>query len=157
MQLGNLMKKAPTTIKAEYPGVPGFYVTLRYVGLGELERAISDKAVVIKGGKVKNIGGFNDTLRQAVSRAIVGWEGLGKEALLALNLDIDVAAVEALPDDFGLECSQDNKEILLKHDGVFLKWAQETCTDIGEMRELELAEQAKNSPPSQAGTPDPEA
>lgn len=164
MQLDKLLKERPTEVEVEYPLAPlgdgdeassGFFVTLRYVGLPELERVLGDKKVnrkVLKGNRVKDLGSVNDALRQAICRAILGWRGLTKEVLMRLNLDLDPEAVEAMP-DVELPCTNENKVILLKHDAEFFRWVQDIASDINEMREIEAGEEAKNSPTSQGGTP----
>lgn len=150
MDLKNLLKAQPTEITVEY--LPGFRVTLAYIGLPELERALDGRHLIAKGGKVRDQDGVNGALRSAMVRAIKNWEGLDKDILLQLNLDLDPTALEAMG-DAELPCTNENKVVLLRNDAIFMRWVQDLSTEIKTMRELEVTEQAKNSPRSQSGQP----
>ena len=158
--LDKVLKKRPTEIEAEYPledfeDGTGFFVTLRYVGLQELERSLEGNTrKALKGGKVKDVaGGITDGLRQAVARAIIGWRGLTKAILVHMNLDLDLEALEDLPEE--IPFSDESKVTLLQNDGVFFRWVRDLVTDITEMRMAEVSDEAKNSPTSHDGTPNP--
>jgi hypothetical protein len=137
--LKNLLSSQPTQAEIEY--LDGFFVTLRYTGMQELERAM-DTQKVARGGGIDVLDGVSKVMKVAMSRAIVSWRGLTKEVLLKMNLDLDLKALEDMDEE--LECTDEDKVLLLTKDSAFYAWVQRIAVDILALREHQAKEEIKN-------------
>jgi len=129
MDLSKLMVPISTT-EVDYPGMPGFVVTLSYLTKDELMK-IRDKCTSQKlDRKTRQMKEEvdNDLFQELYIAAILnGWEGL-KYKYLKTMLPIDLSIVDDMEDE--LEFSTANAEMLMKNGVDFDNWVTSVLDDV---------------------------
>lgn len=113
----------------EYPGFPGFEVTLAYLTRDEL-LAMRKKCTTVKFNKSRqpedevNTELFQEVYIKAVLK---NWKGF-KYKYLAKLVPVDLSEVEDLEDE--LDYSPDNAEALMKNAKDFDSWVSDILDDV---------------------------
>lgn len=112
----------------EYPGMPGFEVTISFLSR-EILQSIRKKSTKTTFKNRQPIEELNDELflELYVQNAIKGWKGL-KMSYLEQLAPVEVSADQA---DSELEYTQDNALALMKASTSFDSFISEQVTDLG--------------------------
>lgn len=129
MDLANLIVPSKT-VSIEYPGFPGFEVTLAYLTRDELMK-LRSRAVNTK---------FNKRTRQPeeeldtdlfqelyIEAVIKGWKGLKFKYLKKL-VPVDLSEVDDLEGE--LDFSKENADVLMKNASGFDSWISDVLEDV---------------------------
>lgn len=117
------------TVAIDFPGLPGFSVSLCYLSREELIK-LRNKSVTQKFNKKTRA--FDEQLDEnkflvEYTKAIIkGWKGL-KYSYLEELLLVDISSLD--PED-ELEYNQENAETLMKNAADFDTWVNETTGDL---------------------------
>lgn len=129
MDLANLIVPSKT-VSIEYPGFPGFEVTLAYLTRDELMK-LRSRAVNTKFNKRTrqpeeelDVDLFQELYIEAV---IKGWKGLKFKYLKKL-VPVDLSDVEDL--DGELDFSKENADVLMKNASGFDSWISDVLEDV---------------------------
>lgn len=116
------------TIESEYPGMPGFFVSLSFLSRETLQ-SIRRKATKTSFKKHQPVESLDDDLflELYVKTAISGWKGLTFEYLQNLA-PVDVEGMD-LKDE--LAYTEENALYLMKNSGQFDSFVSDVVSDLG--------------------------
>jgi len=124
----NSMVKPEQAMDFEYPGCPGFSVTLCYLGrerLNAIRKACISKKVSKEG--IQDSMDFEKFNRLYSEAVILGWKGL-KMSYVANMMLIEIP--DNVDKDSELEFTIENAETLLKHSTEFDTFVTSTLGDL---------------------------
>ena len=124
------------TVESEYPGMPGFFVSLSFLSRETLQ-TIRRKATKTSFKKHQPVESLDDDLflELYVKTAISGWKGLTFEYLQNLA-PVDVAGMD-LKDE--LAYSEENALYLMKNSSQFDAFVSDIVSDLGNFTKSSLA------------------
>lgn len=127
LSLKSMLVPSKTNV-VEYPGMPGFEVTISFLSR-EILQSIRKKSTKTTFKNRQPIEELNDELflELYVQNAIKGWKGL-KMSYLEQLAPVEVSADQA---DSELEYTQDNALALMKASTSFDSFISEQVTDLG--------------------------
>lgn len=127
LSLKSMLVPSKTNV-VEYPGMPGFEVTINFLSR-EILQSIRKKATKTSFKNRQPVEELNDDLflDLYVQNSIKGWKGL-KMSYLEQLAPVEVAESEA---DTELEYTQDNALALMKASTSFDSFISEQVTDLG--------------------------
>ena len=134
MDIKNIIKKE-TVATIAYPEIPGFKVTLRYLGKKELKNIFDECTTVTIDPKTRekreriNKEKFANIIAEKV---VIKWEGLTVKGLLSL-VPLELPAETKM--DEPVESSFDNKQTLLENSADFDAWITETTRELTNFNE----------------------
>lgn len=121
--------KSSATVDEEFPGYPGFVVSVAYPGRQQLTRirkSASSQKFNRKTGQVDDLLDDEKFLHKFVEAVIKGWTGLKVSYLQELAL-IDA---EGLDPDTEVDFSVDNAIVLMENSPAFDTWITEVSTEM---------------------------
>ena len=127
LSLKSMLVPSKTNV-VEYPGMPGFEITITFLSR-EILQTIRKKATKTSFKNRQPVEELNDDLflDLYVQNSIKGWKGL-KMSYLEQLAPVEVAPGEA---DTELEYTQDNALALMKASSSFDSFISEQVTDLG--------------------------
>jgi hypothetical protein len=127
LSLKSMLVPSKTNV-VEYPGMPGFEITITFLSR-EILQTIRKKATKTSFKNRQAVEELNDDLflDLYVQNSIKGWKGL-KMSYLEQLAPVEVAPGEA---DTELEYTQDNALALMKASSSFDSFISEQVTDLG--------------------------
>lgn len=119
------------SVEVEYPGMPGFKVSLSYLSRDTLA-GIRKKATKTTFKNRQTVEEVNDELflQLYVDSAVKGWKGL-KLSYLEQLCPVDISGQD---EDAELEYNQENALFLMKSSSQFDGFVAETVNDLGNFQ-----------------------
>ena len=121
--------KSTATLEEEFPGYPGFIVSIAYPGrqqLTKIRKSASTQKFNRKTGQVEDLLDDEKFLHKFVESVIKGWKGLKISYLQELAL-IDA---EGLDPNTEIDFSVENAITLMENSPAFDTWITEVSTEM---------------------------
>lgn len=129
INLSSIIKEKAQVVE-EFPGYPGFNITLEYPGRKEFANIRKECTIQKLNRKTHRVEDHLDEdkfLRKYAERVIKGWTGLK----LSYLQEIALVDAEGLDPDQEIPFSVDNAVVLLENSPVFDTWITEIVADFG--------------------------